>query len=49
VGTLILAYAPLRDMLDIKIFLDTDEDVRLSRLVYKEVYNNHKNVADPIK
>lgn len=36
-GILILAMAPLRDLFDIKIFVDTDADVRLIRRMKRDI------------
>ncbi|CAD8051498.1 unnamed protein product [Paramecium sonneborni] len=47
-GTLILYDRQLRDLLDLKIFLHHDQDVRLSRKIYKEVYTKHKDVEKVI-
>lgn len=34
-GALIFCYKPLRDLFDLSVFIDTDDDVRLSRRVLK--------------
>ena len=36
-GTFIFSESMIRDILDYRIFLDTDEDIRLSRRVYRDV------------
>ncbi|CAD8134673.1 unnamed protein product [Paramecium octaurelia] len=47
-GTLILYDRQLRDLLDLKIFLHHDQDVRLSRKIYKEVCAKGKDVEKVI-
>ncbi|CAD8159398.1 unnamed protein product [Paramecium octaurelia] len=47
-GTLILYDRQLRDLLDLKIFLHHDQDVRLSRKIYKEVCSKGKDVEKVI-
>ncbi|CAK72471.1 unnamed protein product (macronuclear) [Paramecium tetraurelia] len=47
-GTLIFYDRQLRDLLDLKIFLHHDQDVRLSRKIYKEVCAKGKDVEKVI-
>ena len=43
-GTLIFANEKLRELIDLKIFLDTDEDIRLSKRIYKACCQNSKDI-----
>ena len=45
-GTLIFTNPGIRNLIDLKIFLDTDEDIRLSRKVYRDVCLRNKNLND---
>ena len=45
-GTLIFTNPGIRNLIDLKIFLDTDEDIRLSRKVYSDVCLRNKNLND---
>lgn len=47
-GRLVFFNEEIRKKCDLKIFLDTDEDVRLSRRVYKDVMIRKKKVEDVI-
>lgn len=47
-GRLIFYHDKLRNKCNLKIFLDTDEDVRLSRRIYKDVVIRKKKVEDVI-
>lgn len=47
-GRLVFYDERIRSKCDLKIFLDTDEDIRLSRRVYKDVLVRKKKVVDVI-
>lgn len=47
-GTFIFHEQKIRDFFNLKIYLDTDEDVRLSRRVYKDVYIKKKDLMQTI-
>jgi len=47
-GTMILYHEELRKNLLVKVYLDTDEDIRLSRKVYKDVCVKNKDVGESI-
>ena len=47
-GRLVFYDENIRAKCDLKIFLDTDEDIRLSRRVYKDVLVRKKDVGDVI-
>ncbi|MDR2888016.1 MAG: uridine kinase [Bacteroidales bacterium] len=48
-GILILADAGLRDMLDIKVFIDADADDRLGRVIQRDTSERGRNVADVLQ
>lgn len=43
-GTFIFSQESVRNLFDLKIFLDTDEDIRLSRRIYKDVCIRGKDI-----
>ena len=44
-GILILTHEPLRDLMDIKIFVDADADDRLSRVIYRDITERGRTVV----
>ncbi len=47
-GILILANKRLRDLLDIKLFVDTDSDDRLMRIIIRDVQERGRNYNDAL-
>ena len=43
-GILIFTYKPLRDILDLKVFVDADADDRLSRVIYRDITERGRTV-----
>lgn len=43
-GILILTHEPLRDLMDIKIFVDADADDRLSRVIFRDITERGRTV-----
>ncbi|QZT39081.1 uridine kinase [Halosquirtibacter xylanolyticus] len=43
-GILSLGHAKLRDLMDIKVFVDCESDIRLSRVVQRDIIERGKNV-----
>ncbi len=43
-GILIFTHAPLRDILDLKVFVDADADDRLSRVIYRDLTERGRTV-----
>lgn len=43
-GTLIFSIPEIRNLINLKLYLDTDEDIRLSRRVYKDVCIKNKKL-----
>lgn len=43
-GILIFTHEPLRDLLDIKVFVDADSDDRLSRVIYRDISERGRTV-----
>jgi uridine kinase len=43
-GILILTYEPLRDLMDIKIYVDADADDRLSRVIFRDITERGRTV-----
>ncbi len=43
-GILILGYKPLRDLMDLKIFVDADADDRLSRVISRDIVERGRDV-----
>ena len=48
-GILILADPGLRDMLDIKVFIDADADDRLGRVIRRDIAERGRNVEDVLQ
>ncbi|EAR84296.2 uridine kinase (macronuclear) [Tetrahymena thermophila SB210] len=48
-GTLIFSQEPIRELFNLKLFLDTDEDVRLSRRIYKDVCIRGKDIENVVQ
>ena len=48
-GILILADPNLRDMFDIKVFVDADADDRLGRVIRRDIAERGRNVADVLQ
>ncbi|MCA9671858.1 MAG: uridine kinase [Myxococcales bacterium] len=44
-GILVLAHAPLRELLDLKIFVDTDADIRIMRRVRRDIEERGRTFA----
>ncbi len=44
-GILILTHEPLRDLMDIKIYVDADADDRLSRVIYRDITERGRTVV----
>ncbi len=44
-GILILTHEPLRDLMDIKIFVDADADDRLGRVIYRDITERGRTVV----
>jgi uridine kinase len=44
-GILILTHEPLRDLMDIKIFVDADADDRLARVIYRDITERGRTVV----
>eukprot|EP00331_Platyophrya_macrostoma_P006100 CAMPEP_0176433764 /NCGR_PEP_ID=MMETSP0127-20121128/16237_1 /TAXON_ID=938130 /ORGANISM="Platyophrya macrostoma, Strain WH" /LENGTH=301 /DNA_ID=CAMNT_0017816295 /DNA_START=42 /DNA_END=947 /DNA_ORIENTATION=+ len=47
-GLLILHHEKIRNKIDLKLYIDTDEDIRLSRRILKDVYQIGKKIEDVI-
>jgi uridine kinase len=43
-GILILTHEPLRDLMDIKIYVDADSDDRLSRVIFRDITERGRSV-----
>ncbi len=43
-GILIFTYKPLREILDLKVFVDADADDRLSRVIYRDITERGRTV-----
>lgn len=48
-GILILTNKELRDLIDIKIFVDADADDRLSRVIKRDIIERGRNVSDVLE
>ncbi len=48
-GILLFAESILRDLLDFKVFVDTDPDVRLVRRIRRDLSERGRNVADVLR
>jgi len=44
-GILILTHEPLRDLMDIKIYVDADADDRLSRVIFRDITERGRTVG----
>jgi len=47
-GILVLANASLRKLLDIKVFVDCDSDLRLSRVIQRDIVERGRKVEDTL-
>ena len=45
-GILVIEHAPLRQFLDVQIFVDTDDDVRLARRLVRDVNDRGRKMQD---
>ncbi len=45
-GILCLTNKPMRDLMDIKVFVDCDSDVRLSRVIQRDILERGRNVDE---
>jgi len=45
-GILCLAHEELRNLMDIKVYVDCDADVRLSRVIRRDIYERGRNVQE---
>jgi uridine kinase len=43
-GILCLSCKPLRDLMDIRVFVDCDSDIRLSRVIMRDILERGRNV-----
>lgn len=48
-GILVLAHEKLRDMMDIKIFVDTDADIRLIRRIRRDVVERGRSIDSVVE
>ncbi len=48
-GILILTHPPLRDMMDIKVYVDADADDRLSRVIHRDMEERGRNVSQVLE
>ncbi|MBN2519564.1 MAG: uridine kinase [Bacteroidales bacterium] len=48
-GILVLTNEGLRNLLDIKIYIDSDPDVRLINILRRDIYEREKNFAEVLK
>jgi uridine kinase len=48
-GILLFAEAALRNMFDVKIFVDTDADLRLIRRLERDIQERHRTVESVIR
>ena len=48
-GILCLTNAKLRDLMDIKVFVDCDSDLRLSRVIYRDMQERGRNVNEVLE
>ncbi len=48
-GILLFAEPALRELLDFKVFVDTDADVRLVRRIRRDIAERGRNVADVLR
>jgi uridine kinase len=47
-GILIFTWKPLRDMMDIKVFVDADADERLMRIIRRDVHQRGRNYMEAL-
>ncbi len=47
-GILILTQAPLRDLLDIKVFVDADADDRILRVIHRDMLERGRSLQDVV-
>ncbi|MGQ8336322.1 uridine kinase [Sunxiuqinia sp. A32] len=45
-GILVLSNAPLREMMDIRVFVDCDSDVRLSRVIKRDIVERGRDLDE---
>jgi len=48
-GILVLSNSNLRKLLDIKVFVDCDSDLRLSRVIRRDIVDRGRNVQETLK
>lgn len=48
-GILILTYPPLRDMIDIKVYVDADADDRLGRVIHRDLEERGRQVGQVLE
>lgn len=48
-GILVLSNASLRKLMDIKVFVDCDSDLRLSRVIQRDIVERGRDVQDTLK
>lgn len=48
-GILCLSYEKLRDLMDVKVFVDCDSDVRLSRVIRRDIQERGRNVEQVLE
>lgn len=48
-GILCLTNAKLRELMDIKVFVDCDSDLRLSRVIYRDMQERGRNVNEVLE
>jgi uridine kinase len=48
-GILCLTNSKLRDLMDIKVFVDCDSDLRLSRVIHRDMEERGRNVAEVLE
>jgi uridine kinase len=48
-GILCLTNSKLRDLMDIKVFVDCDSDLRLSRVIYRDMQERGRNVNEVLE
>ncbi len=48
-GILCLTNKALRDLMDIKVFVDCDSDLRLSRVIQRDIQERGRNIDDVLK
>ncbi|HPR33296.1 MAG TPA: uridine kinase, partial [Prolixibacteraceae bacterium] len=48
-GILCLTHAPLRALMDIKVFVDCEADLRLSRVITRDIVERERSVGETLK